>query len=247
MIEAYLFERELLKLCAGLNLTKVIKWLDYGEMEVDNVPLRKLYLIISGIAEGDVRKYMSENGPGYLSWRLEVLHNIATGLHQLHKKGIFHQDVKPLNVLLFANGNLAKLGDLGRAHCRELSAPHDDVQRPGAFYYAPPEQLYDFQPADRLPYRQSADLYLLGSMLDFFVTGEPTTVRLVRELAHIHRPFTMDHKGWRGFFADVLPFLQASHADLVTSFHHHVRGLIHGGHSHDYAAEAQEPALGSEG
>ena len=93
MTEAYLFERELLKICSGLNLTKVIKGLDYGEIEVDNVPLRKIYFIISEIAECDVRKYMAENGPGYLSWRLAILHDVATGLSQLHKRGVYHQDL----------------------------------------------------------------------------------------------------------------------------------------------------------
>ena len=189
MTEAYIFERSLLELCGKHSLTRVIRGLDYGEIARPDVPLGKLFYIVFEIAEGDIRKYMNSNSKTHLSWRLGVLHDVAIGLDQLHRKKIIHQDLKPSNVLVFDDGDRSKLGDLGRAHCVELKSPHEGHRRPGAFYYAPPEQIYDHHFDDRMVYRFAGDLYLLGSMLDFFVTGKPTTVRLVERLEKVHRPF----------------------------------------------------------
>src|ERR1700674_4589394 len=111
-----------------------------------------------------------------------------------------------------------KLEGLWRAHCDAMTAPHDEHQRPGAFYYAPPEQIYDHHFDDRSAYRMAGDLYLLGSMLDFFLTGTPTTVRLMDALEEVHRPFVIEQNGWRGFFTDIVPHLQAAHGDLIVDF-----------------------------
>ncbi len=226
MTEEYIFERELLKLCATHDLTRVISALDFGEIKCSDVPLGKLFVIIFEMAEADVRKYLSTTGLSSLAWRLRVLHDISIGLSQLHGKDIHHQDLKPSNVLLFDGGGRSKVGDLGRAHCQTLSSPNDSSRRPGAFHYAPPEQLYDAGYSDRLTLRRAGDLYLLGSMLDFFVTGVPTTVRLVRALGEIHRPFPSELNGWRGLYGDVLPHLQTAHAGLAREFRSSVMAMI---------------------
>jgi serine/threonine protein kinase len=226
MLSTYLFERSLLELCGKHGLTRVVRGLDYGDFARPDVPLGKLFFIIFEIAEGDVRRYMSSNSKAYLSWRLKVLHDVAIGLEQLHNKKILHQDLKPSNVLVFEKGDRSKLGDLGRAHFSGLSAPHDNNRRPGAFYYAPPEQIYDHHFDDRLVYRFAGDLYLLGSMLDFFVTGKPTTVRLIEGLEDVHRPFAVQQNGWRGFFRDIIPHLQSVHCSLVRSFSDQAKALV---------------------
>ena len=218
MTEAYVFERDLLEICNGLNLTRVVKGLDHGEIPCKDVPLGKLFFLVFEVADGDIRRYMSSNSKSYLSWRLGILHDAAIGLNQLHAKKIFHQDLKPSNILVFEDGTRSKLADLGRAHFGELSAPHDNARRPGAFYYAPPEQIYQYHAPERVAARLAGDLYLLGSMLDFFVTGKPTTVRLIDALKDEHRPFVHNANGWRGFFLDVLPHLQDAHAALVVEF-----------------------------
>lgn len=230
MTDAYVFERSLLEMCGTHGLTRIVRGLDYGDLVWKDVPLGKLFFMIFEMAEGDVRRYMNSNSKSYLSWRLHVLHDIAIGLAQLHAKRIHHQDLKPSNVLVFDDGDRSKLGDLGRAHCMSLKAPHDDIRRPGAFYYAPPEQIYDHHFDDREAYRRAADLYLLGSMLDFFVTGTPTTVRLMDKLDEVHRPFVMSQDGWRGFFKDVLPHLMAAHGDLVVEFSEKLARLVGASH-----------------
>ena len=225
MTDAYIFERSLLEICGARGLTRIVRGLDYGELARSDVPLGKLFFIIFEMAEGDVRRYMNSNAKAYLSWRLRVLHDIAVGLNQLHTNNIMHQDLKPSNVLVF-DKDRSKLGDLGRAHSSALSSPHDGHRRPGAFYYAPPEQIYEHHFGDRLMYRLAGDMYLLGSMLDFFVTSKPTTVRLMETLQEVHRPFVVHVNGWRGFFQDVVPHLQAAHSQLVRNFFERVHAFM---------------------
>lgn len=235
MTQSYIFERSLLELCGKHNLTRVVRGLDYGDLARSDVPLGKLFFIVFEIAEGDVRKFVNLNGGGQLSWRVRTLKDIALGLSQLHGKRAFHQDLKPSNVLIFDQGNIAKLGDLGRAHCHGLPAPHDGHSRPGAFHYAPPEQVYDHQMQDTLIYRHAGDMYLLGSMLDFFVTKKPTTVRLIEALDEVHKPFVVRQNGWRGFFVDVLPHLHAAYGTLVHDFSQNLKHLL-GLHSQSASA-----------
>ena len=67
---------------------------------------------------------------------------MAVGLKQLHGIKISHQDLKPSNVLLYNEGFVSKIGDLGRSLCADIDAPHDNgINFPGDFTYAPPEYL----------------------------------------------------------------------------------------------------------
>ena len=226
MTDAYVFELDLLKICAGLKLTRIIRGLDYGDFPCNGVPLSRLYFIVFEIAEtGDLRKYVNTEGAGPLSWRFQLLRDITSGLRQLHVNGVLHQDLKPSNVLLTAPVT-AKLGDLGRAYCKTLASPHDELPRPGAFHYAPPEQLYWNPDQMGLDRRQAGDLYLLGSMLDYFITGAPTTLRLIDALQDVHRPFPLDANGWRGYFLDVLPYLKVAHSFITKAFDTKCREIL---------------------
>ena len=66
-----------------------------------------------------------EGGPDAALERvLSVAIQFARGLHYAHEKGIVHQDVKPANVLLAADGDrlTAKVADFGLARARAVTA-----------------------------------------------------------------------------------------------------------------------------
>ena len=72
--------------------------------------------------------------------------------------------------------------------------------------YAPPEQLYEFETADRRRDRYAGDVYLLGSMLFFLFTGVMTTPSVLAKLAPEHRPDGPE--AWTGTYEAVKPYLQ---------------------------------------
>ncbi len=83
---------------------------------------------------------------------MDVAIQFAWGLHFAHEKGLVHQDVKPGNVLMAADGT-AKVSDFGLASARRVSAddttvaarPGQSILVPGSGFmtppYASPEQL----------------------------------------------------------------------------------------------------------
>jgi serine/threonine protein kinase/tetratricopeptide (TPR) repeat protein len=91
-----------------------------------------------------------------------LLRQVAEAAHALHEAGILHRDIKPGNILVTADGNMAVLMDLGLAQLA------DDIegrltrtrQFVGTLRYASPQQVLAAGPLDR-----RADVYSLGATL----------------------------------------------------------------------------------
>ena len=93
------FERDLLAICNGRRLSKIVICRGHGEIKLDDHPLPFFYMVFE-LAEGDVRTQLEVGTRRPFTWCYRVLHNAAVGVSQLHKNGIFHQDIKPSNVLV---------------------------------------------------------------------------------------------------------------------------------------------------
>jgi serine/threonine protein kinase len=194
---AYNFERDLLARCARMD--RIVKAITHGSVEVEGYPVQ--YLIFE-LADGDVRSFMAASHRIDLAWILRTLHQVATGLWQLHRSGIAHQDLKPSNILVF-NASSSKLADLGRAACADQQSPHDNLNCAGDLSYAPPELLYGHIPTDWRQRRLGCDAYLLGSMLAFFFTGLNMNALILGQLHEDH-----SWAKWHGTFEDVLPYVR---------------------------------------
>ena len=137
MLNTYSFEKEILTRCKNKNLSKVSRLL---EAEQENIPeylVANVYYMIFERADSDVREHLRFADQIDIAWKLKSLHDVATGLKQLHGIGISHQDVKPSNVLIFGKIE-SKIGDLGRSLCHDLEAPHSGYDFTGDTRYAPP-------------------------------------------------------------------------------------------------------------
>jgi serine/threonine protein kinase len=220
MTRTYNFERDVLALCRGANLNKVVVAISDGSLTVPAAPFGEVFYLIFELADGDVRKHAVMTNLFDAAWSLHALHNIAIGLSQLHGQGIHHQDLKPSNVLVFEGGKTSKLADLGRSHCNTIAAPHDDFNIAGQPYYAPPEHLYGYWMNDSRKARAAADLYLLGSMVFFFFTGAMLTPSILSYVRPEHKPpfLSPDNTGWNGTFEDVLPYIRSGYADAIFEF-----------------------------
>jgi serine/threonine protein kinase len=212
LILAFNFERDLLKRCKDRHLSRVITALDDGAITVPNVPSPStVQYIIFELAEGDIRSQMSQADKLDLAWALRSLHQMATGLQQLHLISVAHQDLKPSNVLLFSSRTSSKLADLGRAAVEGQTPPHYGFPVAGDCSYAPPELLYGAIPKSWEAKRMGCDAYLLGSMVSSLFTSVAMTPLIMMSLdSRFH------WTSWVGTYEEVLPYIRAAFHDAMT-------------------------------
>jgi serine/threonine protein kinase len=231
---AYLHERTILERCASRNLRRIVRAVDHGSVEVPGFELGVDYIIFER-AEGDLRAQMDAMDDIDDLWRLRTLHQIATGLFELHGSSIAHQDVKPSNILNFQNGG-TKLGDLGRSACREIPCPYDEDVVPGTRAYAPPELLYDYAVPDFTRRRFGCDAYLLGSMIEYLFMGCSATTMLLSHLNQVHRP-----NEWKDGFVAVLPYLRQAFGQVLADAENFFNSPIFGKELLAFVAQLCEP------
>ncbi len=212
MTKAINHEKVLLERCKDRDLSRIVRAVEFGQYKDENWQDTDVveYLILE-LAHSDIRYHLDEIETVTVAWKLRVMHQIAVGLRQLHEIKIAHQDLKPSNVLLFGHED-TKIGDLGRAACRDLEAPHYEYQIPGDPAYASPESAYRSVPAEWDARRMGCDCYLLGSMVVYLFSGNCMTELL---LGHIDERFDPDN--WEGSYEDVLPYLQEAFGRSIES------------------------------
>ena len=211
LIRAFNFERDLLETCRKNKLSRVVSALSSGAVTVPGFPPpATVQYIIFELADGDVRKMIATSEEFDVALALRTLHQIASGLRQLHGIGVAHQDLKPSNVLLFDNVRVSKIGDLGRAAARGAEPPHYALHPAGDYGYAPPEALYGGPVGSWESRRFGCDAYHLGSMICSLATSVGMTPLMMMGLDP-----TLRWQNWKGAWADALVFLKPAFADAV--------------------------------
>ena len=99
-----------------------------------------------------------------------VLVEILDALSYVHKKQIFHRDLKPDNIMLTYKGDNVKIIDFGLATADDLP---DNLKRAGTPKYAAPELNNKAYTAD-----QRADIYSLGMIMLEWLAGAPDRRKL---------------------------------------------------------------------
>ena len=210
MTTAFNFERDILKECGEKNLSRIVRAIGTGKVQIDSThPDTLVEYLIFELAKGDVRSVLDVDARFDEAFSLRTLHHVAVGLKQLHGLGIAHQDVKPSNVLVFET-EISKVGDLGRASKRNQAGPHDSLRIPGDTSYAPLELLYGQLEPDWNRRRFGCDAYLLGSMVAFFFADVSMTALVQAEL-----PAAYHWSRWNGEYAAVLPHLRHALANAI--------------------------------
>jgi hypothetical protein len=94
-----------------------------------------------------------------------IVGDIASALDHAHSRGVFHRDVKPLNVMVRRDGAV-KLADFGIAKVREITGVTQTGFVLGTIHYMPPEVLRE------QPFRAESDQYALGVIAYELFTGK---------------------------------------------------------------------------
>ncbi len=129
---------------------------------------RFLYNISEYVAGRSLAQWMQDNGPASLDQMRDFARQIIDGLRALHRLEMYHQDLKPDNVLVGTDGVL-KLIDFGAVRIAgeaEIDSDIDCDLPQGTLNYAAPECLRGE------PSTKASDLFSLGVMLYELLTGK---------------------------------------------------------------------------
>ena len=162
------FEREV-RINATLSHPNTVEILDYGRTEDGTYFYVMEYL--PGMSLTDlVERY----GPLPPERAVYLLRQVALALQEAHEAGLIHRDVKPSNIFAARRGGMddvAKLLDFGlvKPAVRHTS-PHssDEGHILGTPHYMSPEQA-----TGSLPLDARSDIYSLGAVAYFLLTGRP--------------------------------------------------------------------------
>ena len=224
IINEYISERDLVVLCGQRRLSRVVTAIDHGQITIPGYLLGNVNYIIFELASSDVRIALSQSDGIDLVLRLEMFHQVTSGVRQLHNLQVAHQDLKPSNFLVFREvekRSSGKLADLGRAYREGVPSLHDSILRPGDKSYAPPEQLYREEYSDPFVRRYAADLYQLGNLGCFIFGAVTMNALLSKRLAPEHH--------WDSFgdrYLDVLPYVTEAYADALAQLEWDLPGEI---------------------
>jgi protein-serine/threonine kinase len=137
------------------------------------------YIVMEHIGGPSLRARL-DAAPLPLDEVIELGSRVATALHELHRQGLVHLDVKPSNILFRDDGS-AVLVDFGLSrHDKLPDLLEEEFALPlGTSPYMSPEQVRHVRNDPR------SDLFSLGVMLYHFTTGQrpfgqPETVRGLR-------------------------------------------------------------------
>ena len=146
---------------AAIEHPNVVPVYDVGER--DGIA----YLVMRHVSGMDLRARVAERGPLTVARAAEVAAKVGGALDSLHRIGFVHRDVKPSNVLLARDGGVF-LADFGLARRLVAGAGVTRTgQWVGTIDYVAPEQIR----GERIDAR--ADVYGLGGLLHFALTGRP--------------------------------------------------------------------------
>ncbi len=183
---AFNYEKELLERCRDRAMSKIVRVIDadmipYGELTPYPMPF-----LVFEKADGDVRKYIKFQDEVDFAWKLKSLHDIATGIEQLHSMQLIHQNLKPSKILQFKKQS--KISDIGKSKTFSGTGLFDENLLNGDKTYAPLEVLPQFtflRPTEWLDMNLAMDSYELGNMMTFYFTGLNMTGMLIERLNNI--------------------------------------------------------------
>lgn len=172
------FEREV-RLTARLSHPNTVTVFDYGR-----TPDGCFYYTMELLEGATLEEIVQATGPMPPERAARVLFQVAGALAEAHELGLIHRDVKPSNIMLCARGgelDVAKVLDFGLVRESASLSESMATEIVGTPLYVPPEAI-----SAPSQVTEAGDLYSLGAVAVFLLTGRPPFVArtLVEVCAH---------------------------------------------------------------
>ncbi|MBX3376789.1 MAG: serine/threonine protein kinase [Phycisphaeraceae bacterium] len=142
------------------------------------------YIVYEHVEGGDLDRWLEAHGPRVApAAAATMVAKVARGLQAAHLAGLVHCDLKPSNILVTSSGE-PKVADFGIAvRESELVARREEAMQPmGNIAFISPEQ-YRGEPGCL---GVQSDVYALGGVLFYLLTGELPNGSTVEEVARTH-------------------------------------------------------------
>ncbi len=135
-------------------------------MDSDHGPI----MVMEYVDGGSLADWLHSRGVLPAEEAVNVMTDVLSGLHALHRRGLVHQDIKPANILIGSDGQ-ARIADLGLARpVSEASTLTDPGNLPagGTLPYMAPERRGGTEPGSI-----ASDLYACAAVLFECIHGAP--------------------------------------------------------------------------
>ena len=149
----------------------------------------ELYVVMELLDGQTLREHLSRVGRLSVRQSLEIARQVASGLAELHSKGVVYRDLKPANIMLtrdHAGDLLVKVVDFGAVKFIRTDSAPDDADLTGALMlgsprYTSPENCRG-EPLD-----ERSDIYCLGLVLYEMLAGRhPFSSKDIADLIYQH-------------------------------------------------------------
>jgi serine/threonine-protein kinase len=181
------FEREV-QATARLKHWNTVQIFDYGHA-ADGT----FYYVMEYLPGPTLEQLVKRHGPLPPARAVHLLQQACAALREAHAMGLIHRDIKPANMMVCERGgvpDVLKLLDFGLVKAVGLDRREEALTQQGAIAgtpaYMSPEQASGHEHLDG-----RADVYSLGAVAYFLLTGQPpfhrdNAIQLI--VAQIHEP-----------------------------------------------------------
>lgn len=186
------FEREA-SLMRALETPHFVHVFDHGQEG------ERPFLVMEYVDGSTVKALIADNGKVPVRRALAVGRQVAEGLSAIHRRGVIHRDIKPLNIMVRPDGSI-KVMDFGIAKAANMSTLTKTGYMVGTPHYIAPEQAVG-NPVD-----ERSDIYSLGVVLYEMLTGTllfsgKTPIAIL--LKHVKEPVPPDWAQRYGLTSEV--------------------------------------------
>jgi serine/threonine-protein kinase len=181
------FEREV-QAMATLTHWNTVEIYDYGHAEDGT-----FYYVMEYLPGQNLDTLVARHGPLPPARAIHVLRQVCRALREAHGVGLLHRDIKPSNIIACERGGIydvAKLLDFGLVQETQLGKDGERLTQHGTIIGSPPYMSPE-QAAGKLKLDVRSDIYSLGGVAYFLLTGQPPFVRvtaMMMLMAHAYEP-----------------------------------------------------------